>query len=41
MLIDIVSPGWAPICLSNLTENIPGFAAAYLFASEYDAEPST
>ena len=25
MLIDIVNPGWAPIYLSNLTEDIPGY----------------
>jgi glyoxylase-like metal-dependent hydrolase (beta-lactamase superfamily II) len=25
MLIDIVNPGWAPVYLSNLTEDIPGY----------------
>jgi hypothetical protein len=25
MLIDVVNPGWAPIYLSNLTEDIPGY----------------
>jgi glyoxylase-like metal-dependent hydrolase (beta-lactamase superfamily II) len=28
MLIDIVNPGWAPIYLSNLTEDIPGYLQA-------------
>src|SRR5712692_5187764 len=28
MLIDIVNPGWAPIYLSNLTEDIPGYVEA-------------
>src|SRR2546422_2547105 len=28
MLIDIVNPGWAPIYLSNLTEDIPGYLEA-------------
>jgi glyoxylase-like metal-dependent hydrolase (beta-lactamase superfamily II) len=25
MLVDIVNPGWAPVYLSNLTEDIPGY----------------
>jgi glyoxylase-like metal-dependent hydrolase (beta-lactamase superfamily II) len=28
VLIDIVNPGWAPIYLSNLTEDIPGYIGA-------------
>jgi glyoxylase-like metal-dependent hydrolase (beta-lactamase superfamily II) len=28
MLVDIVSPGWAPVCQSNLTEDVPGFIEA-------------
>jgi glyoxylase-like metal-dependent hydrolase (beta-lactamase superfamily II) len=28
MLVDIVNPGWAPVYLSNLTEDIPGYIAA-------------
>src|SRR5258708_6297157 len=28
MLIDIVNPGWAPISMSNLSEDIPGYVAA-------------
>jgi glyoxylase-like metal-dependent hydrolase (beta-lactamase superfamily II) len=24
MLVDVVSPGWAPVCQSNLTEDVPG-----------------
>jgi len=28
MLIDVVNPGWAPIYLSNLTEDIPGYLQA-------------
>jgi glyoxylase-like metal-dependent hydrolase (beta-lactamase superfamily II) len=28
MLIDIVNPGWAPVYLSNLTEDIPGYIEA-------------
>src|SRR5256885_9534436 len=28
MLVDLVNPGWAPVYLSNLTEDIPGYAAA-------------
>ncbi len=25
MLVDIVNPGWAPACQSNLTEDVPGY----------------
>jgi glyoxylase-like metal-dependent hydrolase (beta-lactamase superfamily II) len=25
MLVDIVNPGWAPVCQSNLTEDVPGY----------------
>jgi glyoxylase-like metal-dependent hydrolase (beta-lactamase superfamily II) len=28
MLIDIVNPGWAPVYISNLTEDVPGYIAA-------------
>jgi glyoxylase-like metal-dependent hydrolase (beta-lactamase superfamily II) len=28
MLVDIVNPGWAPICQSNLTEDVPGYIEA-------------
>jgi glyoxylase-like metal-dependent hydrolase (beta-lactamase superfamily II) len=28
MLVDIVNPGWAPVYLSNLTEDIPGYLQA-------------
>jgi AAA ATPase domain len=28
MLVDIVNPGWPPVCQSNLTEDVPGFIAA-------------
>lgn len=28
MLVDIVNPGWAPVYLSNLTEDVPGYVAA-------------
>jgi glyoxylase-like metal-dependent hydrolase (beta-lactamase superfamily II) len=28
MLVDIVNPGWAPICQSSLTEDVPGYIAA-------------
>ena len=35
MLIDIVNPGWAPIYLSNLTEDIPGYIEAPTKALEY------
>jgi len=35
MLIDIVNPGWAPIYLSNLTEDIPGYLEAPAKALTY------
>jgi glyoxylase-like metal-dependent hydrolase (beta-lactamase superfamily II) len=28
MLVDIVNPGWAPICQSNLIEDVPGYIEA-------------
>jgi len=28
MLVDVVNPGWAPVYLSNLTEDIPGYLQA-------------
>ncbi len=35
MLIDVVNPGWAPIYLSNLTEDIPGYLQAPANALAY------
>ncbi len=35
MLVDIVNPGWAPIYLSNLTEDIPGYLEAPAKALAY------
>jgi hypothetical protein len=35
MLIDIVNPGWAPVYLSNLTEDIPGYVQAPATALTY------
>src|SRR5689334_18149008 len=35
ILIDIVNPGWAPIYLSNLTEDIPGYLEAPANALAY------
>jgi len=35
MLIDIVNPGWAPVYLSNLTEDIPGYLEAPANALAY------
>ncbi|HEY3016631.1 MAG TPA: hypothetical protein VGJ41_16070, partial [Nocardioides sp.] len=35
MLIDVVNPGWAPIYLSNLTEDIPGYIEAAANALAY------
>jgi len=35
MLIDVVNPGWAPIYLSNLTEDIPGYIDASAKALAY------
>src|SRR5437764_7837273 len=35
MLVDIVNPGWAPVYLSNLTEDIPGYIEAPATALAY------
>jgi glyoxylase-like metal-dependent hydrolase (beta-lactamase superfamily II) len=35
MLIDIVNPGWAPVYISNLTEDIPGYIEASANALAY------
>jgi glyoxylase-like metal-dependent hydrolase (beta-lactamase superfamily II) len=35
MLVDIVNPGWAPIYLSNLSEDIPGYVEAPATALAY------
>src|SRR5947208_8972034 len=35
MLIDVVNPGWAPVYLSNLTEDIPGYLEAPVNALAY------
>jgi glyoxylase-like metal-dependent hydrolase (beta-lactamase superfamily II) len=35
MMVDIVNPGWAPIYLSNLTEDIPGYLDAPANALAY------
>ena len=35
MLIDIVNPGWAPVYVSNLTEDIPGYLEAPANALAY------
>jgi glyoxylase-like metal-dependent hydrolase (beta-lactamase superfamily II) len=35
MLVDIVNPGWAPVYLSNLTEDIPGYLQASATALSY------
>jgi glyoxylase-like metal-dependent hydrolase (beta-lactamase superfamily II) len=35
MLVDIVNPGWAPVYLSNLTEDIPGYMEAPATALSY------
>jgi glyoxylase-like metal-dependent hydrolase (beta-lactamase superfamily II) len=35
MLVDIVNPGWAPVYLSNLTEDIPGYIQAPATALTY------
>ena len=35
MLIDVVNPGWAPISMCNLSEDIPGYVAAPAIALEY------
>jgi glyoxylase-like metal-dependent hydrolase (beta-lactamase superfamily II) len=35
LLIDIVNPGWAPVYLSNLTQDIPGYLQAPATALSY------
>src|SRR3954462_13289081 len=35
MLVDLVNPGWAPVYLSNLTEDIPGYIEASANALAY------
>ena len=35
MLVDIVNPGWAPVYISNLTEDIPGYIEAPANALAY------
>ena len=35
MLIDIVNPGWVPLSMCNLSEDIPGYVAAAGIALEY------
>src|SRR2546428_10299697 len=35
MLVDIVNCGWAPVYISNLTEDIPGYVAALAHALTY------
>ena len=35
MLVDIVNPGWAPVYLSNLTEDVPGYIEAPATALTY------
>ncbi|HEX3834042.1 MAG TPA: MBL fold metallo-hydrolase [Solirubrobacteraceae bacterium] len=35
MLVDIVNPGWAPVCQSNLTEDVPGYIEAQDTALTY------
>jgi glyoxylase-like metal-dependent hydrolase (beta-lactamase superfamily II) len=35
MLVDIVNPGWAPMCLSKLTEDVPGYIEAPDLALTY------
>src|SRR3954465_6176906 len=35
MLIDIVNPGWAPVYIANLTEDIPGYVEAPANALAY------
>src|SRR5215204_661518 len=35
MLVDIVNPGWAPVYISNLTEDIPGYVEAPANALAY------
>jgi len=35
MLVDVVNPGWAPVCQRNLTEDVPGCIAAPDIALTY------
>ncbi|MHB8693482.1 MAG: MBL fold metallo-hydrolase [Solirubrobacteraceae bacterium] len=35
MLVDVVNPGWAPVCLSNLIEDVPGYIDAPATALTY------
>ena len=35
MLVDVVSPGWAPVCQSNLAEDVPGYIQAPSIALTY------
>ena len=35
MLVDIINPGWAPVYLSNLTEDIQGYIQAADLALSY------
>ena len=35
MLVDIVNPGWAPVCQSSLTEDVPGYIDAPATALTY------
>ena len=35
MLVDVVSPGWAPICQSSLAEDVPGYIRAPDIALTY------
>src|SRR2546425_8476521 len=35
MLVDLVNPGWAPVYLANLTEDIPGYVEAHANALAY------
>jgi glyoxylase-like metal-dependent hydrolase (beta-lactamase superfamily II) len=35
MLVDVVNPGWAPVCQSHLIENVPGYIEAAATALTY------
>ena len=35
MLVDVVNPGWAPLCQSDLTEDVPGYIEAANTALTY------
>ena len=41
MLVDIVNPGWAPVYISNLTEDIPGYLEAPANALAYPGSTSS